>query len=103
MRNRSKGRILPKISTMPRQKTEAAAFLEIYKLEIEKKRLQQELQSIDERRQQILTHLATLTNQVENLEDRAQQLRSTSPEAAPAHSSPTSSTTDTFDMLFLEY
>jgi predicted nucleic acid-binding Zn-ribbon protein len=71
----TKGRIQPKISTMPRQKSEAAAFLDIYKLVIEKRRLQQELQSLDQRRQQICDRLSVLESQVDRLETQAHYLR----------------------------
>ncbi|GAB4370126.1 MAG: hypothetical protein Kow00121_10620 [Elainellaceae cyanobacterium] len=76
MRRIAKGQIRPKISTMPRQQSEAAAVLDVYKLVIEKKRLEQELQGIDQRRQQILDRLATLESQVAGLEQTAHQLRS---------------------------
>lgn len=79
-RHITRSRIQPKISTMPRQQSEAAAFLDIYKLVIEKKRLQQELQGIDQRRQQILDRLALLETQVAGLENRVHQIWETLPE-----------------------
>jgi septal ring factor EnvC (AmiA/AmiB activator) len=102
MRRTHRGRILPKISTMPRQATEAAAYLDIYKLVIEKKRLQQELEGIDERRHQIGDRLAQLETQIAQLEQAAHQAR----DADPVHSSPALPPTDTpppFDTLFLDY
>ena len=112
-RNLAKGRIHPKISTMPRQQSEAAAFLDIYKLVIEKKRLQQELESMEQRRQQILTRLVVLDSQVAELENTAHQLRDASstpdasaspaPIAPPFKHSMRTSTGDTIDALFLEY
>lgn len=124
-RNLAKGRIAPKISTMPRQQTEAAAFLDIYKLVIEKKRLQQELDGMDQRRQQILNRLAVLNQQVSDLEKTAHDLRqdSTLPESGTlpgtlsgtlsgtssrpiAKSLPPAaqtSTGETIDTLFLDY
>jgi len=78
-RNPAKGHIRPKISTMPRQQSEAAAFLDIYKLVIEKKRLQQELQGMDQRRQQIVDRLSVLENQITDLETTAHHLRGASP------------------------
>jgi len=98
---------------MPRQKTEAAAFLDLYKLVIEKKRLQQELQSLAQRRQQITNRLAVLDSQVAELENDVQQMREEVPipaveltvrsvgkmeKMAIAPSPP-----DTFNTLFLEY
>lgn len=67
--------IRPKISSMPRQKSEAAAFLDIYKLVVEKKRLQQELNSIETRQGQIHARLNVLEQQIQTLENRAQALR----------------------------
>ena len=105
MRHLSKSRILPKISTMPCQQTEAAAVLDIYKLAIEKRRLQQELHSIEQRQQQILQRLVELEGQVESLETKAQQLRGGTATATSAklQSSLPSPQSEDFDTLFLEY
>ncbi|NJR40020.1 MAG: hypothetical protein HC781_15855 [Leptolyngbyaceae cyanobacterium CSU_1_4] len=113
----SKGQIRPKISTMPRQQTEAAAYLDIYKLVIEKKRLRQELEGMDDRRQQICDRLAILEQQITALEKTAHQVRDT--EATLIHSvtptdpqtpaslrptaQPTKLTDAAFDTLFLNY
>lgn len=70
-----RGTIRPKISTMPRQKSEAAAFLDIYKLVVEKKRLQQELEGLDARRSQICDRIAVLEQQVAGLEGSVEQMR----------------------------
>ncbi|MGF1498378.1 MAG: hypothetical protein ACFB8W_16380 [Elainellaceae cyanobacterium] len=67
--------IRPKISSMPRQKSEAAAFLDIYKLVVEQKRLQQELVSMEQRQQQITQRLAVIERQVAHLEQQADHLR----------------------------
>jgi hypothetical protein len=75
MNRQNKGKIRPKISTMPRQRTEAAALLDLYKLAIEKERLSQELITIDQRRQQILDRMVMLEQQVMQLEQRTKQLR----------------------------
>jgi chromosome segregation ATPase len=109
----TKSTIRPKISTMPRQKTEAAAFLDLYKLVIEKKRLQQELQSLEQRRQQITDRIVILDSQVAEVENNVQQMREEAPTPAVK---PTvqlirnmermaiaPSPPDTFDTLFLEY
>lgn len=86
--HRSKGQIVPKVSTMPRAKTEAAAYLEIYKLVNEKKRLQHELEQLEQRREIIQKRLEVLTQQVETLETSAHQLRDQPSEPAkPAISS----------------
>lgn len=54
----------PKISSMPRQKTEAAAYLDLYKLAVEKKRLQVELETIEQRRLLIQKRLTVLNSQM---------------------------------------
>jgi predicted nucleic acid-binding Zn-ribbon protein len=100
----SRGTIRPKITTMPRQKSEAAAFLNIYKLVIEKKRLQEELENIETRRQQIYQRLEVLDKQVEGLEQSVQKIRQHEAEGQSAtpnlNREPQS---DSFDTLFLEY
>ncbi|MEM7773051.1 MAG: hypothetical protein AAF327_21395 [Cyanobacteria bacterium P01_A01_bin.37] len=67
--------IRPKISTMPRQQTEAAAYLDIYKLVVEKKRLQDELESIQQRQGQISDRLSVIEAQIQTIEDKAHQIR----------------------------
>ncbi|MCU0527784.1 MAG: hypothetical protein MUF72_23565 [Elainella sp. Prado103] len=96
------------MSTMPRQQTEATAHLNIYRLLVERDRLQQELQNLDERRQQIMTRLDGLNSRVAELEQAAQQLRDQTDQptvSAPnAKPQPTASAvSDEFDLLFLEY
>ena len=79
-------RIQPKISTMPRQRSEAAHYLDIYKLTIEKKRLRQELVAIEQRRHRIQERLDLLEEQVTTLEQGAQDLRAeTSPSVPHSH------------------
>jgi predicted nucleic acid-binding Zn-ribbon protein len=105
-RNMARGTIRPKISTMPRQKSEAAAFLDIYKLVVEKKRLQQELYSIDERRQQICDRLAVLEQHIEKTEATVQQIRTASEQdvnAPKLTTRPPAPSSNTFETLFLEY
>ena len=95
----------PKVSTMPRPQTEAAAFLDIYKLVVEKKRLQGELVSMDDRRQQISDRLAILETQIVHMEAAVQTLRGI-PVTAPTQAlqaKPPSQSSHTFDMLFEEY
>lgn len=109
----ARGTIRPKVSTMPRQKTEATAFLDLYKLVIEKKRLQQELHSLEQRRQQITDRIAVLDGQVAELENNVQQMREEVPTSAVEPTvQPISkikrmaiapSPPDTFNTLFLEY
>ncbi|HEY9622107.1 MAG TPA: hypothetical protein V6C78_17255 [Crinalium sp.] len=104
-RNIAKGSIRPKISTMPRQKTEASILLDLYKLMVEKKRLQQELQSLDERRQQICSRVAIIEQRTTELEQNIQYLRGlegTTPQPKPVLSVPHSDS-GTFETIFLEY
>ncbi|MCU0565471.1 MAG: hypothetical protein MUF49_02615 [Oculatellaceae cyanobacterium Prado106] len=110
-RKANKGQIRPKISTMPRQQTEAAAYLDIYKLVIEKKRLQQELTDIDQRRQQICDRLTVLNQQVTTLEQSAHQLQNSTtiePKVRPSTPSPSHPPEkplppQSFDTLMLDY
>ncbi len=97
----------PKISTMPRPQTEAAAFLDIYKLVVEKKRLQAELESMDERREQISDRLAALETQITHMESTVQHLRGipiADSAQPPLLTLPLKTPSpNTFDMLFEEY
>lgn len=77
--HRSPSQIQPKISTLPRQQSEAAQYLDMYKLTIEKKRLQQELIALEQHRIRLEARLAKINHQVETLEVGAHQLRGASP------------------------
>lgn len=99
----TRGRILPKISTMPRQKNEAAAYLELYKLEVEKKRLQQELQKMEVRRQQIHQRLAELDTQIISLEQTVPQLRENSESGISETVAKPVSKPENLDSFLLEY
>lgn len=69
---RNQGKIRPKVSSMPHQSSEAAAYLDIYKLAIEKERLLNELNGLEQRSQHIRERLAILNTQVHSLESSAQ-------------------------------
>jgi phage shock protein A len=107
------GQIRPKVSTMPRQQSEATVYLEVYKLVVERKRLQEELQKIEVRSQQIQQRLGQLDHQIGDLETNLQQMRASEAEPtasaiAPAQVNRSSVTTtnsqpETFEMMFLEY
>jgi hypothetical protein len=90
---RSQGKIRPKVSSMPRQRSEAAAYLDIYKLAIEKERLLTELTSLEQRAYEIRERLAILNTQVHSLESTAQA-------AAPMAKPPE---TKGYNTLFFEY
>ncbi len=99
----SQSSIRPRISTLPRQKTEASAYLDIYKLVSEKKRLQHELEQVEQRRDRILKRLETLESQVLGLEQTAQQLRLSPNEQVSAIAPAPSPQSDSFNTFFLEY
>ncbi len=65
----------PKISTMPRPATEAAQYLDMYKLTVEKTRLEQELEYIDSRRQQLCDRLAEINQETAKLDATATNIR----------------------------
>jgi hypothetical protein len=72
---RTPNRIFPKVSTLPRQHTEAAHYLDMYKLTVEKKRIQQELDNITQKQQRLQERLAEIDHQLEGLGDGADALR----------------------------
>lgn len=95
--------ISPKVSTMPRQKTEAAAYLNIYKLVNERKRLQQELATLEQRRERIQQRLEVIEQQVNQLENDAHRLRDECPiEPKPITTFPDTSS-ESFTTIVLEY
>lgn len=68
---RMPSKTFPKISTMPRQRTEATHHLDMYKLSVEKTRIQQELEYLDQRRQRLMVRLAAIHQQTDDLEHLA--------------------------------
>ncbi|NJL48113.1 MAG: hypothetical protein HC929_12305 [Leptolyngbyaceae cyanobacterium SM2_5_2] len=64
---RPPSKIYPRVSTLPRQQTEAAHYLDMYKLTVEKQRIHQELESLEQRRQRLYTRLAEIDHQAEGL------------------------------------
>jgi chromosome segregation ATPase len=107
MTHKAARKIYPKISTMPRPQSEASAHLEMYKLLVEKHRLQQELQSLDQRQQQIVERLAALEGQVSQLDATATKLSAKLPATAsaphPAQQSEPRGVKQEFNTLLLEY
>jgi predicted nucleic acid-binding Zn-ribbon protein len=82
---RSQPAILPKISTMPRQKTEATLYRSLYQLAVEKKRLQEELVSLGQRLETVTQRLEQIENQIQGLETDVKQIaQPKSPETKPA-------------------
>jgi len=88
---------------MPRQRTEAAAYLDIYKLVTERKRLQQELEILEQRRDRILNRLEVLDQQTAILEVTAQQLRDEMPRQQRKMQPTDASLPSAFTTFCLEY
>ena len=59
--------IHPKISSMPRKQSEATTHLEIYKMSVEKNRLQQELENLKNREKHIVKRLTEIEKQTKEL------------------------------------
>lgn len=100
----SQSPIRPKVSTMPRLKTEAAAYLDIYKLVTERKRLEQELESLDQRRDRIIKRLEVLDQQTAILEETAHQIRDNTLPANPRPEAFSATVAEKdFKTFYLEY
>lgn len=100
---RARGTIIPKISTMPRPKTEASMQLELYKLATEKQRIQQELRFLEQRKQQLQERLILVNKEVLETEKKTMELRrgvADAPQIVTAKSIADSKNLDTF---YLEY
>ncbi len=96
--------IQPKISTMPRPQTAAATYLDLYKLVTEQQRLEQELETLEQRRDRIQTRLTELELHISTLATAAQQ----PPAPAPAISlrpnqRQSTAPIEQFSTVFLEY
>ena len=97
--------IRPKISTMPRPKSEASAYLNMYQLAVEKRRLQQELQQIEQRRILIQQRLIDLDRQIAETGADYQQPQSLNKPHLPTtikSVAPTQETKD-FKTMLVEY
>jgi len=88
---------------MPRQKTEAAAYLDIYKLVNEKTRLQYEFEGLKERRDRIEKRLEVLNVEIAALEQSAHQLRNAAPVESRAIGRTKASESNDLNTLVLEY
>ena len=99
----SQPQIRLKVSTMPRQKTEAAAYLDIYKLVNEKTRLQQEFETLEERRDRIQKRLDVLDSAIADLEKSAHQLRDAAPVQKDLSDRAKAPGADDLNTLVLEY
>lgn len=90
---------------MPRQQSEPAALLDLHKLVVEKKRLQTELHSIEERQQHIIQRLAVIENHVARVDKQIQQMRANETPSSKPQPNPSSQAAhgSSFDTIFLEY
>ncbi|HBW58535.1 MAG TPA: sugar ABC transporter ATP-binding protein [Oscillatoriales bacterium UBA8482] len=87
---RSQPPILPKISTMPRRKTEATLYRSLYQLAVEKKRLQEELASLGQRFETVTQRLEQIESQIQGLETDVKQIAQPKPIETKTTPSPTS-------------
>ncbi|MCF2972135.1 gas vesicle protein GvpV [Synechococcus sp. Nb3U1] len=71
----------PKLRSIPRRKTESALYAEMQQLTVEKQRLNQELESIQERQGQIHTRLQEIDQAMQKLKQDAETFAD--PEAEP--------------------
>ncbi|WP_199245283.1 hypothetical protein [[Phormidium] sp. ETS-05] len=95
-------RIQPRISSMPRQQSEAATHRQMYQLLVEKQRLLQELQHLEQRRYAINQRLEGIATQLIDLEYGAGQLQQKS--AVIDGQIPASDANSMgFETMFLEY
>ncbi len=72
---RPPSRIHPKVSTLPRQRTEAAHYLDLYTLTVEKKRIQQEIENLEKRRERLYARLAEIDQETDRLNGLAGTIR----------------------------
>jgi chromosome segregation ATPase len=86
MKYRHQRRIQPKLSAIPRRKSEDGIYRSLYQLSVEKKRLQEELADLQERSEVIQKRLSTIEDQLGSLEtdvkklgDRAESKSATNP------------------------
>ncbi|CBN55885.1 MULTISPECIES: hypothetical protein [Kamptonema] len=100
---RARGTIRPKISTMPRPKTEASMQLELYKLAMEKQRIQQELRVLEQRKQQLQERLIIVNNEVVEVEKKTIELRLGVPDVPQSATPNTIADSKKLDTFYLEY
>lgn len=96
--------IHPKISSMPRKQSKALTHLEIYKMSVEKQRLEKELQNLKNREKQISKRLAEIEKHTETLLSSVNApASSTEPRAPKKQSSPSLGSAFDFEEVYLEY
>lgn len=86
----------PKISTMPRIKSETSEQLKLYKMVSDRQRIQQEVKFMTERLEQLKQHLSDLDTQIQQTELSIQNLRqSPSDQTQTMRVTPTNNTSET--------
>ncbi len=96
--------IHPKISSMPRQQSEALTHLEVYKMSVEKQRLEKELQNLKNREQKIIQRLAKIEQEKEKLLSTVQSSESSSSQKPTIKETSNSlKSAFDFDQVYVEY
>lgn len=93
----------PKISTIPRQPTEASILLDLHRLVSEKNRLQQEQIKLETRQVFIRDRLTQIELDRTILEANRAALRTRSIAPVPATAPPAPPPQNAYDITFLEY
>ncbi len=96
---------------MPRQQSESSHYLNLYKLTVERKRLNQELVSLNKRRDRIQDRLTVLEQEIAVLNDQAQELGEANAPSPQSLSEPssvvyppaTASEVDSYKTVTLDY
>ncbi len=86
----SRRTIRPTISTIPRNQSEAAKQLELYKMVTKRQRIQQELQFMEQRLQVLKQQMSSLDSQIESTEKTIQDLRQSPPTSSESSTPQTS-------------
>lgn len=84
--------IRPQISSMPRDRSEPAEQLELYRLVAKRQRIKNELKLIEQRRELLQQQLETLDGKIENTEKIIQKLRHSDSSPTSTTPNPSSST-----------
>ncbi|WP_374794079.1 MULTISPECIES: hypothetical protein [Aerosakkonema] len=96
--------IRPKISSMPRNKSEASKQLELYKLVTEQQRIQQEMVFMEQRMQQLKQRLTVLDNQIFSTKQTIEELHPVVPSNPKVRACPPIVTEfSNFQNFYLEY
>lgn len=93
--------ITPRISSIPRQKTEETLYRTLYQLAVEKKRLQQELDHLNQRCQTITQRLEMIETQIQGLDTDVKNLateQKPTPPQLPQPPQPSSNGISTFTL-----